>query len=114
MIFLLDANIPPSLAEDISGHEVIHVSSFPKGTSTSDREIIEFSHQNNCVLISKDSDFYDSFLISRKPPKLILVKLGNLRLRELRTYFRKNFNLIEQFLNQHSIIILTPESIKTL
>ncbi|WP_188440407.1 DUF5615 family PIN-like protein [Belliella aquatica] len=67
MIFLLDANIPPSLAEDISGHEVIHVSTFPKGTSTSDREIIDFSHQNNCILISKDSDFCDSFLISKKP-----------------------------------------------
>lgn len=114
MIFLLDANIPPSLSEDIIGHEVIHVSSFPEGTSTSDGVINEYSANNNCILITKDTDFYDSFMVSKKPPKLILVKLGNQRLRDLRNYFRKNLNLIEQLIKQHSMIILTPESIKVL
>jgi predicted nuclease of predicted toxin-antitoxin system len=114
MIFLLDANIPPSLADELSGHEVIHVSSFPHGTSSKDREINEYSFQNNCILITKDSDFYDSYLVSKKPPKLILVKLGNQRLRDLRFYFRKNWQLIEDLIKTHSLIVLTPDSIKVL
>ncbi|TVP47784.1 MAG: hypothetical protein EA341_12035 [Mongoliibacter sp.] len=114
MILLLDANIPPSLAEDISGYEVIHVNSFPLGTSTSDSEINEYCHQNNCILITKDSDFYDSFILLKKPPKLILVKLGNQKIRELRSYFRKNRELIESLISKHSLIILTPESIKVI
>lgn len=112
MIFLLDANIPPSLKDDISGHEVIHVLSFPDGNSTKDKLISDFSFENNCVLITKDSDFYNSFVISKKPPKLILVKLGNIRLRELRKYFRVNWNLIEYHLQKYSLIVLTQESIQ--
>jgi predicted nuclease of predicted toxin-antitoxin system len=114
MIFLLDANIPPSLAEDISGYEVIHVNSFPMGTSTSDSEINEYSFKNNCILITKDSDFYDSFILSKRPPKLILVKLGNLRVRELRSFFRKNWIQIQNLIKDHSLIVLTPDSIKVL
>jgi predicted nuclease of predicted toxin-antitoxin system len=114
MIFLLDANIPPSLAEDINGHEVIHIKTFPYGTSTNDGVINEYCAFNNCVLITKDSDFYDSFMLKKKPPKLILVKLGNKRLRELRSYFRKNWNQIEKLIADHSLIVLTPDSIKVL
>ncbi|MGY6741592.1 MAG: DUF5615 family PIN-like protein [Cecembia sp.] len=114
MEFLLDANIPPSLADDLIGHKVDHVISFPLGTSTIDTEINDYCYQNNCILITKDSDFYDSFILHKKPPKLILVKLGNLKIRELRNYFRKNRDLIESLINQHSLIILTPESIKVI
>ncbi len=114
MIFLLDANIPPSLAEEINGHEAKHVITFPNGTSTNDGEINEYCAINNCVLITKDSDFYDSFILKKIPPKLILVKLGNQRLRELRSFFRKNWNQIEKLIKDHSLIVLTPDSIKVL
>ncbi|WP_394355069.1 DUF5615 family PIN-like protein [Aquiflexum lacus] len=114
MIFLLDANIPPSLAEDIQGQEVIHVKTFPNGTSTRDGVINEYFALNNCVLITKDSDFYDSFMLKKIPPKLILVKLGNKRLRELRSYFRKNWNQIEKLITEYLLIVLTPDSIKVL
>lgn len=114
MEFLLDANLPPSLADDLIGHQVVHVISFPLGTSTRDSEINDYCHQNNCILITKDSDFYDSFILLKKPPKLILVKLGNQKIRELRSYFRKNRELIESLISKHSLIILTPESIKVI
>lgn len=39
MIFLFDTNIPPSLKEAITGHEIIHVLSFPDGNSTKDKII---------------------------------------------------------------------------
>jgi len=112
MIFLLDANIPPSLQEDILEHQVIHVQSFTKGTATKDKEINDFSFENECLLITKDTDFYDSFLLIGKPPKLILVKLGNVRIRELRSYFRKNWKLIEELIQTHPLLILTKDSIK--
>ncbi|MFC3417443.1 DUF5615 family PIN-like protein [Algoriphagus hitonicola] len=112
MKFLLDANLPPSLADDLIGHNVNHVLSFPKGTTTSDTEINDYCSSNDCILITKDSDFYDSFILHKKPPKLILVKLGNLKIKELRSYFRKNRELIESLISKYSLIILTPESIK--
>jgi len=114
MEFLLDANIPPSLADDLIGHNVEHVISLPFGTSTSDGEINDYCFRNNCILITKDSDFYDSFILLKKPPKLILVKLGNQKIRELRSYFRKNRELIESLISKHSLIFLTPESIKVI
>jgi predicted nuclease of predicted toxin-antitoxin system len=66
----------------------------------------------NELLIMKDSDFYNSFILTKKPPKLILVKLGNLRLRELKIYFRDNWNLIESHVRKYALIVLTQESIQ--
>ena len=52
MEFLLDANIPPSLADDLIGHNVEHVISLPFGTlqvtaksTTTAVEIIAFLSQ---------------------------------------------------------------------
>ena len=40
MKFLLDANIPPSLAEELEEFEVFTTQSLPKGNASKDSEII--------------------------------------------------------------------------
>ncbi|GMQ24893.1 hypothetical protein Aoki45_15750 [Algoriphagus sp. oki45] len=113
MRFLLDANIPPSLAEELGGHEVFTSQSLPEGNASKDSEIIKFTLDHDAILVSKDFDFYHSFLQGRKPRKLILVKLGNMKIRELRSYFRKNLPKIIELFVTTSMIILTPEEILT-
>jgi predicted nuclease of predicted toxin-antitoxin system len=113
MKFLLDANIPPSLAEELAGFEVFTSQSLPKGNASKDSEIIQFTIENEVILITKDFDFYHSFLQGRKPRKLILVKLGNMKIRELRSCFRKNLPKIKELFEKASMIILTPDEILT-
>jgi len=42
------------------------------GNNTPDKVINELSIKENLVLITKDSDFYESFIIKNEPYKLIL------------------------------------------
>ncbi|WP_026951383.1 DUF5615 family PIN-like protein [Algoriphagus mannitolivorans] len=113
MKFLLDANIPPSLAEELFEFVVFTTESLPKGNASKDSEIIRFTLDQEAILVTKDFDFYHSFLQGRNPRKLILVKLGNMKIRELRSYFRKNLPKIIELFVTTSMIILTPEEILT-
>lgn len=113
MKFLLDANVPPSLAEEFSEFEVILSNSLPMGNASKDSEIIKFALENELILITKDIDFYYSFIQSRKPQKLILVKLGNMKIKVLRNYFKSNKKKILHLLDGNSMLILTQEQIQT-
>jgi predicted nuclease of predicted toxin-antitoxin system len=66
------------------------------------------------ALITKDNDFYYSFVAARKPARLVLVKLGNMRLKDLLHYFERNAATIVQLLETHSFLILEKESIRIL
>ncbi|NOU43165.1 MAG: hypothetical protein HOO87_06285 [Methyloglobulus sp.] len=42
------------------------------------------------VVITKDADFVNSFLVSKQPYKLLLVSTGNIANKELKDIFTKN------------------------
>ena len=64
------------------------------------------------VVITKDADFYYSFLTMGQPDKLIFVKLGNTRIRETNEYLEANYHLLLKALKQGSLIELWPDSVK--
>jgi predicted nuclease of predicted toxin-antitoxin system len=114
MKFLLDAHIPASLKVYFEGHEVLHTSDLEHGNLTSDGSINTLSLMKDLVLITKDSDFYYSYITSRRPYKLVLVKLGNMRLKDLKIYFQKNADTVIKHLNHSSFLILEPKRIRIL
>lgn len=84
------------------------------GTSLRDKTINELSQSEQRIVITKDSDFYYSYLATKVPYKLVLVKLGNMRLSDLKTYFKVNAPKIIDLMKEHSLIILEPERIRVL
>lgn len=42
-----------------------------------------YAKERGLTIVSKDTDFSDRVLVSEPPPRVIHVKLGNMRLREL-------------------------------
>lgn len=58
MIYLIDNQLPASLAKHLETHglEAVHVSSCGLDCST-DREIWAYAKNNNCIIVSKDEDF---------------------------------------------------------
>ncbi len=114
MKFILDAHLPASLALYFVGHDVLHTSTLPEGNFTADRTINEISILEDRVLITKDTDFYHSYVAARRPKKLVLVKLGNMRLKELKAYFERNAATIIGLLEEHSFMILELEKIRVL
>ena len=114
MKLMIDAHLPASLALFFSGHDVLHTSTLPDGNFTPDDTINQITILEDRALITKDSDFYYSYLSTRRPYKLVLVKLGNMRLGELKAYFERNAPGIIELLEKHSFLILEAERIRVL
>lgn len=71
MKFLIDAQLPPALKNlfTIKGFDCIHTLDLVEGNSTPDKKITEISIDEERILITKDSDFFDSLSLK--------VNLGN-------------------------------------
>ncbi|MEI7015005.1 DUF5615 family PIN-like protein [Leptospira sp. WS58.C1] len=95
MKFFIDAQLPYSLVNLFKekNFEVFHTEHLPLGNKTSDSDIISYCDSNGLILITKDSDFLDSYLIRKKPRKLLIVTTGNIKNKEL-------FLLFNQFLSK--------------
>ena len=106
MKFLLDAHIPPSLCSfiELRGHTAIHTKYLPNQNETFDSEIIQFAIARNMIVITKDSDFYHSFLTRREPQKLLFVKTGNIKTKELKELFESYFDRIIDAFYDHDLI----------
>lgn len=80
MKFLVDAHLPQRLARLLQqlGHDVLHTLDLPEQNRTSDETLNQIALDDRRVIITKDSDFVDSFLLFRRPPKLLLVSTGNI------------------------------------
>jgi predicted nuclease of predicted toxin-antitoxin system len=81
MKFLVDAQLPVCLARFLqtSGHDAIHTKDLPQQNSTSDTQINNISIQQERIVITKDSDFVNSFLTIQKPYKLLFIIAPKIR-----------------------------------
>ncbi len=111
MKFLLDAQLPPSFKQLFTdkGYDCIHTLDLELGNDTPDKIINKISVDERRILITKDSDFFDSLVIKKEPYKLILVKLGNTSKKELMQFFQNRFVDIIEKLKTENMILLTKE-----
>jgi predicted nuclease of predicted toxin-antitoxin system len=98
MKFLVDAQLPRRLTALLqhAGHDAIHTLDLPLGNRTTDTVINQLSLSEQRVVITKDADFVDSFLLRQEPWKLLLVSTGNTRNAELIALFLANIEKITE------------------
>ena len=116
MKFLVDAHLPPSLCALLhaAGHDALHTIGLPAQNKTPDRIINELSVTDQRVVISKDTDFYYSHVLHQRPWKLLLVRTGNIRTRELKELFVRELPAIVQALETHSLVELDRSSVQVM
>ena len=114
MKFLVDAHLPPNLCVllQAAGHDAVHTSQLTAQNQTSDETLNTISLNEQRVLISKDSDFYHSHLLHGKPWKLLLVRTGNIRTRDLKRLFKQHLSTIVTALEQNSLVELDHQAVK--
>lgn len=83
----------------------------PDRDETEDYCICQIADKESRVVITKDSDFYDSHLVLKQPAKLLIITTGNLKNRQLLNLFRENIPEIIRLFDQHNLIELTNEDI---
>jgi predicted nuclease of predicted toxin-antitoxin system len=80
MRFLVDAQLPRRIARRLGelGYDAIHTLDLPSANLTPDAAIIAIAESEDRIVVTKDADFVHSFLLHRRPPKLLLVSTGNI------------------------------------
>lgn len=113
MKFLVDAQLPIRLARLLSeaGYDTLHTRDLPQQNATPDTDINALSIAEQRVVITKDSDFLNSFLTTQQPYKLLLVTTGNIKNSDLEALFMQNLTQIVELFEQHFYIELNRDEI---
>ena len=100
MKLLFDQNLSPKLVSRLSDlfPESDHV--YPLGLDTlGDREIHRFAAENNFIVVTKDADYSELFLLYGAPPKVIWIRRGNCSTKAVEQILRDNFGSISRLEN---------------
>lgn len=113
MKFLVDAQLPVKLAQLLrqKGYNTIHTKELPEQNKTPDGEINRLSIEQQRVVITKDLDFVESFILVQRPYKLLLVTTGNIKNQELVAIFDKNIDDLVIYFEHHSYIEIDRNNI---
>jgi predicted nuclease of predicted toxin-antitoxin system len=106
VIFLVDAQLPPALARWIGsqGQQAAHV--FEIGLAGSDDgPIWEHAQKNKAVIVSKDEDFVDRWLLSAKPVPLVWIRKGNCSKRALLAWLEPLWPDVLKRLEQGELLV---------
>lgn len=84
MLFLVDAQLPPSLAEALrqAGHQAIHLVDLGL-LAANDQQIWDEAVSRSAVLVTKDRDFPVRRAASNDGPAILWVRVGNIGNRKL-------------------------------
>ncbi len=107
--FLVDANLPKYFSFFNESHYTF-VSDI--NLQMSDTEIWNYALKNELVILTKDTDFYNRFLISVNAPKIIYFQIGNCSLKQLHQYFNENWNKIQAEIENSKLIIAKENHIE--
>lgn len=113
MKFLVDAQLSVRIARLLqeSGYDTIHTLDLPKQNTTPDLEINSISIQQSRIVVTKDRDFFNSFIIRQEPYKLLLITTGNIKNTELLTLFLKTLPHLVELFQQHLLIELNRDAL---
>lgn len=97
MRFLIDAQLPPALAQLLRdhGHGADHVIDIGPADAA-DREIWRFALEHDAVIVTKDEDFADMVATGRDAPAIVWVRIKNTRRTVLLAWFEP---LIDQIVD---------------
>lgn len=109
--FLFDENLPvvaslPSLLP------VTHVTDV--GPRLTDSQIWEYARQHDLAIVTKDADFSQRIVLSSPPPRVIHLRVGNMRRREFSEWLERLWPQIESLVASHKLVNVFAASIEAI
>jgi predicted nuclease of predicted toxin-antitoxin system len=108
--YLIDANLPYHFSL-WNNEEFIHV--FDIDDEMTDEEIWNYAKENDLIIVTKDADFTARILLSKPPPKVIHLKIGNMRIKEFHTFINRNWALILNLIDENKLVKVFNDRIET-
>jgi predicted nuclease of predicted toxin-antitoxin system len=95
---LLDEHLSPKLARRLQdifpGTSQVDLLNL-KGSG--DQELYQYAGDHQYVMVSKDDDFYDLALSFARPPKVVILRVGNVTTSEIETILRGSVEVLNHF-----------------
>lgn len=113
MKFLVDAHLPRRMVYRFrdAGHDALHTLDLPHGNRTSDAEINAISQREQRVVVTKDADFVNSFLLTHLPYKLLLISTGNIKNADLEALLIAQLPAIVSAFASHAYLELSRSAL---
>jgi predicted nuclease of predicted toxin-antitoxin system len=114
MTFIVDEQLPHKLAKWLRemGYDAIHADDIPHTAGKlTDVAICKFADIHNRVVITKDEDFWQRYLIIKEPKKLIYVTTGNIKNIDLILLFDRNIHLLLAEITSHNVVEINQDGI---
>jgi len=106
-MIVIDAQLPPAIANWISDTFSLEAKALRDlGLRDADDIVIfNYARNNNCIVVTKDTDFVDLLQKHGAPPKIILLTCGNTSNIRLKEIFLKNLLTALKMLDGNEILI---------
>ena len=107
--YLVDANLPSKITvwQNDDFEFVVNIND-----QWSDTEIWNYAKSNNLTIISKDADFSHRIIASQPPPKIIHIKIGNLKLKSFASFMERVWDGVEKSSEKHKLVNLFIDRIE--
>ena len=89
----------------------MHTLDLPEQNASRDSALNAVSVSEERVVVSKDSDFYYSHLLHGRPWKLVLVRTGNMSLRETKQLFENHLPAIAAALETCTLVEIDRQTV---
>jgi predicted nuclease of predicted toxin-antitoxin system len=105
---IVDAQLPVKLATFLTSHgiDALHTDEMPHRERTTDDEIRTIALTEQRMVLTKDADFLDSYILRGIPPKIFLISTGNISNKALLTLFEKYIARLPALFAEHSFLEL--------
>ena len=112
MKFLVDAQLPRRFVRWLRehGHDAVHTLDLPLGNRTPDSEIVACALRDDRIVVTKDSDFVQTFLLTGQPA-LLFISTGNVSNVELERLLHRNMSAIERAFSSCRRVEITRASL---
>jgi predicted nuclease of predicted toxin-antitoxin system len=109
--YLVDANLPAKISVWQSNDF-----EFVKNINDqwTDSEIWDYAKQNNLTIITKDADFSHRIIVSPPPPKIIHIKIGNMKLKEFESIIQKIWTTTKKLSENHKLVNVFRDRIEAI
>ena len=107
MKFLCDVHISYKLVAFLNkaGYDTIHVNDLPFGSETADTEISIMATEHDRIVVTKDKDFFNSYVLKQSPAKLIRLTSGNVSNKTILNIFQKWILIFEELNQNYSFCV---------
>jgi predicted nuclease of predicted toxin-antitoxin system len=112
--FIVDTQLPPLLSGyfESKGQDSIHTTFYKDGHLLQDAEISAIAKSENRIIVTKDSDFLERYILLGAPPRVLLLQFGNIKNVDLINLFEKNYSIIlDLFEQENNLVIFNREQI---